>query len=602
MSEHPTAIPKGSWVLVTAANGHTGSHIVFELLKRDFKVRGTVRDLESSQWLLEDDFVSKYAERGHIELVVADTTKPHDFDRAVQGVAAVIHVAVIGDLVPDPNVAIPATIESALSVCRAAAKEPSVKRFVFTSSFWAAAFPVPGVGDTITNLDTWNDAAVQAAWAPPPYESDRIMPVYFAAKVEAEKAVWKFVKDEKLPWVVNSVSPCVILGDLRDDKHLRSVPPQLIEQLYLGNLEKLQTPAMYYSHVTDVAIIHVAAAIDPEVHGRRIQVLAASFTWNDCLDILRSAYPNRNFVDNFISGDPKLIYNIENDIALDLLQKWAGRDEITNANSIRLIRSHAAKLSRALQKKIQQDEAPLEGDNPENVQAKTELRSVVHPASNKQYRKIIPKTKVHEQTGNHPPSPIQLIGGARSAAYTGFARPLSDDEHYLFDFYLNYVISYGYTACYAQDDEQNFIHLMRHIWVPNAMSKVSLMNAVFHVACRNYVTVTNNSLSSKFGVKKLQYRLMCIQMAKDAIESETVATDTTIALSMLMASEAFLEGDMNAYWSHGAGVMKMVRARGGVDMLGMSGFLTRTVSESIYLTQTNMIAGPNVLDPKIIVS
>ncbi|KAI7761413.1 hypothetical protein LZL87_002228 [Fusarium oxysporum] len=344
MSEHPTAIPKGSWVLVTAANGHTGSHIVFELLKRNFKVRGTVRDLESSQWLLEDDFVSKYAERGHIELVIADTNKPHDFDRAVQGVAAVIHVAVIGDLVPDPNVAIPATIESALSVCRAAAKEPSVKRFVFTSTFWAATFPVPGVGDTITNLDTWNDAAIQAAWAPPPYESDRILPVYFAAKVEAEKAVWKFVKDEKLPWVVNSVSPCVILGDLRDDKHLRSVPPQLIEQLYFGNLEKLQTPAS--NHVTDVAIIHVAAAIDPEVHGRRIQVLAASFTWNHCLDILRSAYPNRNFVDNFISGDPKLIYNIENDIALDLLQKWAGRGWISLEASVTEVVDYLIKTKR----------------------------------------------------------------------------------------------------------------------------------------------------------------------------------------------------------------------------------------------------------------
>ncbi|KAI1019614.1 hypothetical protein LB504_009476 [Fusarium proliferatum] len=168
--------------------------------------------------------------------------------------------------------------------------------------------------------------------------------------------------------------------------------------------------------------------------------------------------------------------------------------------------------------------------------------------------------------------------------------------------HLNYVISYGYTACYAQDDEQNFSYLMRHIWVPNAMSKLSLMAAVFQVTCRNYVAATNNSLSSKFAVKKLQYRLMCIQMAKDAIESEVVATDTTIALAMLMASEAFLEGDMSAYWSHGAGVMKMVRARGGVDMLGMSGFLTRTVSESIYLTQTNMIAGPDVLDPKTIVS
>ncbi|KAF5651737.1 NADPH-dependent aldehyde reductase [Fusarium sp. NRRL 25303] len=634
MSEHPTAIPKGSWVLVTAANGHTGSHIVFELLRRDFKVRGTVRDLESSQWLLEDAFVSKYAERGHIELVVADTTKPHDFDRAVQDVAAVIHVAVIGDLVPDPNVAIPATIESALSVCRSAAKEPSVKRFVFTSTFWAATFPVPGVGDTITNLDTWNDAAIQAAWAPPPYEADRIMPVYFAAKAEAEKAVWKFVKDEKLPWIVNSVSPCVILGDLRHDKHLRSVPPQLVEQLYLGNIEKLQAPAS--NHVTDVAVIHVAAAIDPEVQGQRIQVLALSFTWNDCLGILRSAYPNRSFVDNFISGDPKLIYNIENDTALDLLKKWAGRvrrrgrgrlpkvrpveeptkfqpgtlqfinsahpDEITNATSIRLIRSHAAKLSRALQKEKKQDEAPLEGYDPENCQAEAELRSLVHPASDTRSRKIMPKAKVHGQAENRPPSPLQLIGGARSDAYTGFARPLSDDEHYLFDFYLNYVISYGYTACYTQDDERNFIYLMRHIWVPNAMSKLSLMAAVFHVACRNYVAATNNSLSRKFAVKKLQYRLMCIQMAKDAIESEAVATDTTIALAMLMASEAFLEGDMSAYWSHGAGVMKMVRARGGVDTLGMSGFLTRTVSESIYLTQTNMIAGPDVLDSKTIVS
>ncbi|KAF5619455.1 NADPH-dependent aldehyde reductase [Fusarium sp. NRRL 52700] len=615
MSEHQTAIPKGSWVLVTAANGHTGSHIVFELLKRDFKVRGTVRDLESSKWLLEDNFVSKYAQRGDIELVVADTTNPHDFDRAVQGVAAVIHVAVIGDLVADPNVAIPATIESALSVCQSAAKEPSVKRFVFTSTFWAATFPVPGVGDTITNLDTWNDAAIQAAWAPPPYEPDRILPAYIAAKIEAEKAVWKFVKDEKLPWVVNSVSPCVILGDLRDDKHLRSVPPQLIEQLYLGNTEKLQTPAMYYSHVTDVAIIHVAAAIDPEVQGRRIQVLASSFTWNDCLDILRRAYPNRSFIDDFIPGDPKLIYNIENDIALDLLQKWAGRgwisletsvkevpgtlqfinsahpDEITNAESIRLIRSHAAKLSRALQKEKNQDEDSLEGYDPENLQAETESKSLVHLASNTRYRKIMPKAKTHGQTENRPPSPIQLIGGARGDAYTGFARPLSDDEHYLFDF-----------SCYAPDDEQNFSYLMRHIWVPNAMSKLSLMAAVFHVACRNYVAATKNSLSSKFAVKKLQYRLMCIQMAKDAIESEAIATDTTIALAMLMASEAFLEGDMCAYWSHGAGVMKMVRARGGVDMLGMSGFLTRTVSDSIYLTNTNMVSGPDVWDPKMIAS
>jgi nucleoside-diphosphate-sugar epimerase len=86
---------------------------------------------------------------------------------------------------------------------------------------------------------------------------------------------------------------------------------------------------VYYSHVTDVAIVHVAAALDPEVQGQRIQVLAGSFTWNDALDILRKAYPEHQFVDNFIPGDPKLIYHIENDIAPGLIKKWAGRDWIS---------------------------------------------------------------------------------------------------------------------------------------------------------------------------------------------------------------------------------------------------------------------------------
>lgn len=76
------------------------------------------------------------------------------------------------------------------------------------------------------------------------------------------------------------------------------------------------------------------------------------------------------------------------------------------------------------------------------------------------------------------------------------------------------------------------------------------MAAIFHVACRNYVATTNNSMSNKFSVKKLQYRLECLQMAKDAISSQVVATDTTIALALIMASESvrdfeFLERNRN---------------------------------------------------------
>lgn len=82
---------------------------------------------------------------------------------------------------------------------------------------------------------------------------------------------------------------------------------------------------MYYSHVIDNAIVHVAAAIDPDVKGSRIQVQARSFTSNDALAILRDAYPSNDFAEDFVLGNPKLEYHIENDIAPSLIQKWAGR-------------------------------------------------------------------------------------------------------------------------------------------------------------------------------------------------------------------------------------------------------------------------------------
>ncbi|KAM0425567.1 hypothetical protein ACHAPT_009098 [Fusarium lateritium] len=300
-----------------------------ELLRQGFNVRGTVRNLEYSQWLLDHPSVKPFVDQGRVELVLADTSKPNDFDDAVKDVAAVIHLAVVSDISPDPNATIPATVEAALTVCRAAAGSDSVKRFIFSSTFWSAVMPVPGDTSTITNLDTWNEGAVEAAKAPPPYEWSRMLPVFLAAKVEAEKAVWKYVADNELPWVVNSVSPCWIMGDPLDERHLLPLPTQLLQQLYLGKTEAMfETSTVYYTHVSDVAAIYVAAAIDPDVAGSRIQALAGSCNWNECLAVLRTAYPTVEFADDFVEGNPTLTYNIENDIAPDLLRKWAGRDWI----------------------------------------------------------------------------------------------------------------------------------------------------------------------------------------------------------------------------------------------------------------------------------
>lgn len=78
------AVPKGSTVLVTGANGLLGSHIADQFLEHGYKVRGTVRDTEKNAWL-QAAFEKKYG-KGSFELVkVSDLTAEGAFDEAVKG-------------------------------------------------------------------------------------------------------------------------------------------------------------------------------------------------------------------------------------------------------------------------------------------------------------------------------------------------------------------------------------------------------------------------------------------------------------------------------------------------------------------------------------
>lgn len=197
MAELTFAIPKGSLILVTGLTGYIATHVAQEFFSHGFKVRGTVRDLAKASWLKDDLFSAEHA-AGNLELVqVPDLGAPNAFGAAIKGVAAIAHIATVSNMDPDPNNVIPQTISGIVSLLRAAAAEPSVKRIVFTSSAGSAMMPVPGASGFV-DRDTWNDAAVQAAWAPPPYDASRGLITYMASKVEAEKAVWKFIQDERL--------------------------------------------------------------------------------------------------------------------------------------------------------------------------------------------------------------------------------------------------------------------------------------------------------------------------------------------------------------------------------------------------------------------
>lgn len=74
----------------------------------------------------------------------------------------------------------------------------------------------------------------------------------------------------------------------------------------------------------DTALLHVAAALDPEIKNQRLFSWGESCTWNEILTLMRAAAPGRKFVDD-MPGE-RLSLTADDGKCLDLLKKWTGQE------------------------------------------------------------------------------------------------------------------------------------------------------------------------------------------------------------------------------------------------------------------------------------
>ncbi|KAI1167834.1 aldehyde reductase [Nemania serpens] len=297
------AIPKGSTVLITGANGFIGSNIADQFLKLGYKVRGTTRSPEKNVWVT-DLFNRKYGE-GKFEFVaVADMAADGAFDEAVKGVAAVVHTATIFTMNPNPHEVIPGTVKGTMEAIESAAREKSVKRFVLTSSSSAALIPKPNNPFTVTT-DTWNDEIVDWVYRDPPYEPERSYPVYAASKTLSEKAAWKFVREQKPGFTFNAVLPNMNFGASLDSVNQGHPSTSgMLAALFKGDISYMAgLPPQYFVDVEDDALLHVAAVIHPGIESERIFAFAEPENGNVLLAILRKLYPDRTFPADFQSDE-----------------------------------------------------------------------------------------------------------------------------------------------------------------------------------------------------------------------------------------------------------------------------------------------------------
>jgi hypothetical protein len=122
-----------------------------------------------------------------------------------------------------------ANVSGTLNALEAAAKEPSVLRFVFTSTSLAVRQNEEFEEPRAVVADEYNETAIKLAKSMPDSltELEKGLIVYAAAKAETEKAMWDWIKQNKPSFVVNSGKKSF---DCRRniDSHKTVIPPGIL--------------------------------------------------------------------------------------------------------------------------------------------------------------------------------------------------------------------------------------------------------------------------------------------------------------------------------------------------------------------------------------
>lgn len=225
----------------------------------------------------------------------------------------------------------------ATAILTAALSFPSIQCFVYTSSSTAIALPIPNTVFPI-NHTIFNNASVEAAWAPPPYTADRAFDTYSASKVEAEYAIRKFYNENNPHFKISVVLPNTVLGEILDPKNQDGSTAALVTGLYTGKKNIWSSlPPQHFINVKDAARLHIAAILLPNVEGERLLGFATPFSQTEILKILRRIEPEKQFQSD-PEGEGKDISEVDSRRSEELIKKlkngkgWTDLEETVREN------------------------------------------------------------------------------------------------------------------------------------------------------------------------------------------------------------------------------------------------------------------------------
>ncbi|CAD6577364.1 MAG: methylglyoxal reductase (NADPH-dependent) gre2 [Cyphobasidiales sp. Tagirdzhanova-0007] len=287
----------GRTVLVSGVTGFVGTGgsiflmpVALEYIKHGFTVHATARSQEKADEWLSAHYIARLNTKFFI---VKDVAEPGAFDEAIQGVEIVAHAASPFHYNAKDNEAeiLKPAVQGTKSVLETAAKTPSVKRVVITSSFASVLDVNQGFrpGYTYSEKD-YNPATFEEA-----KKTDNPAFLYCASKILAEQAAWDFVKEKSPGFALTTICPPTIFGPphqvVKDLDNLNQSSAQVWSLINGSTKQVPETTFPVATDVRDIAKLHVLATTLDVAKNQRYLTIAFHYSEAEVAAILRKAFP-----------------------------------------------------------------------------------------------------------------------------------------------------------------------------------------------------------------------------------------------------------------------------------------------------------------------
>ncbi|CAN6635365.1 NADPH-dependent methylglyoxal reductase Gre2p [Trichomonascus vanleenenianus] len=313
-------------VLLTGASGFVGLHLVKALAENAFKVLALVRSEAKGKEVLR--VAGSNAKNFTIEQI-EDISKDNAYDELLKNhpeITKVLHAASplqLEKFADKHQELIDVAIRGTINLARSAKQyAPQLDQFVFLSSYLtmdAGGSNEPERVNRIIDETSWNNLTVK--------DATNLSIAYTVSKTEAEKALWKFVDQEKPSFAVTALEPSIICGSILsvDTNPIRS-SVRLLHELVTGSKpisrQQMATVTVDVEDVANVAVYTLNNA--KKLNRRRLILVGGPFTGKQVVEYAHEVAPGYKLAKPDSTIDSiKLLNNslptINNALTVDLI-------------------------------------------------------------------------------------------------------------------------------------------------------------------------------------------------------------------------------------------------------------------------------------------